>query len=312
MKLQWKKEGLIYCPSGEGFFKTHAARPITCLVSENVLRIFFSSRDFDDRMLPTFMDVELSNPLNVLSLCDFPLIELGEPGTFDDSGITLASMVEYGDNIFMYYTGWKRRRVVSFELSIGMLIWNKRREEFNRFSLGPILAQDRNHPLLVAGPYVLKEENCFKMWYCSGTKWCFPDNNPEPIYTVFYAESDDGVSWKPHSEPVINYEYDGEVISAPWVLKAEGVYHMWYSKRGYQTRAEKSYTIGYAISQDGIKWDRRDEAVGISRSESGWDSEMICYPAFFPYQDKMYMFYSGNGVGRGGIGYATTENFLRV
>ena len=77
-----------------------------------------------------------------------------------------------------------------------------------------------------------------------------------------------------------------------------------------ETRMAKSYTIGFARSNDGITWERRDDQAGISRSENGWDSEMICYPAFYPHREKIYMFYSGNGVGRGGIGYAVADNFL--
>lgn len=309
MKIEWHKKGLIYCPSGEGYFKTHAARSIPYRLNSNILRIFFSSRDYDDRMLPTFIDVEIANPSNVIQVSDYPLLELGQPGMFDDSGLTLGSLVDCGDRVLLYYTGWKRRRVVSFELAIGLIIWDRRNNTFKKMFKGPILAQDKNHSLLTAGPFVVRENNRFKMWYCSGTDWQFPNSNPEPIYTVFYAESDDGINWTPQGQQ-INYNFVGEVISAPWVIKLKEQYLMWYSYRGHVDKAAKQYTIGWATSSDGIHWERNDSSVGISRSASGWDSEMICYPSFYPYQDKVYMFYSGNGVGRGGMGYAVARNFL--
>lgn len=309
-KINWQKKGLIYCPDGTGYFKTHAARPIPCRLDSDTLRLFFSSRDADDRMLPTFIDLDIGDPARIVNVADGPLVGLGHPGTFDDSGVTLGSVVEFDNKIFFYYTGWKRRRVVSFELSIGIIVWDRKSDSFSRLFQGPVLAQDKNHPLLVAGPFVMLEGGRFKMWYCSGTDWKFPDGNPEPIYTVFYAESDDGKNWAPHNRPVIDYKFDGEVVSAPWVLKSNDKYLMWYSTRGHETKLAKSYTIGFAESNDGISWERFDEQAGISRSDSGWDSEMICYPAFYPYQDKVYMFYSGNGVGRGGVGYAVAENFL--
>lgn len=309
-KINWQKKGLIYCPDGTGYFKTHAARPIPYRLNEDTLRLFFSSRDADDRMLPTFIDVELRDPAKIVKVCNHPLVGLGDPGTFDDSGVTPGSVVEFNNRVLFYYTGWKRRRVVSFELSIGIILWDKESDSFSRLFQGPILAQDKNHPLLVAGPFVMVDGARFKMWYCSGTDWKFPDGNPEPIYTVFYAESDDGINWVPYNQPVIDYKFDGEVVSAPWVLNVKNKYLMWYSTRGHETKLAKSYTIGLAESNDGISWKRMDEQAGISRSESGWDSEMICYPAFYPYQDKIYMFYSGNGVGRGGVGYAVADNFL--
>ena len=72
----------------------------------------------------------------------------------------------------------------------------------------------------------------------------------------------------------------------------------------------KNYSIGFTKSTDGIVWTRRDENAGISKSQSGWEPEMVCYPAFYPYRDRLYMFYSGNNVGRGGIGYAVADNFI--
>lgn len=310
MTVNWQKKGLIYCPAADGFFKTHAARPIPYRLNDETIRLFVSSRDSDDRMLPTYIDVAADNPSRVLRVCGQPLIGLGEPGTFDDSGVTLACAVDHGDEVWLYYTGWKRRRVVNFELSIGIMTWNRRSDTFSRLFRGPILAQDIQHPLLVAGPFVLREGNLWKMWYCSGTSWEFPDGNAEPIYTVFYAESDDGVNWSPSHGPVIDYTFEGEVVSAPWVVNARGKYLMWYSRRGHKSREAKQYAIGFAESADGIVWQRCDEQAGIARSESGWDSEMICYPALYAHRDQIYMFYSGNGVGRGGVGYAVANNFL--
>lgn len=311
MRIPWKKMGRIYVPSGEGFFKTHAARPIPYKMSDDVLRLFFSSRDNDDRMLPTYVNLSIRDPSNLLEINERPLAALGEIGSFDDSGITLACILDHKETRFVYYTGWKRRRVnVAFDLSIGAFVWMQANGKFERLHRGPIMAQDKDHPFLVAGPFVIYDEDRFKMWYCSGTDWRIAGDNPEPIYTVFYAESDDGINWRPHNKPVIEYKYDGEVVSAPWVLKVKGKYCMWYSTRGHATKEAKNYAIGYAESVDGLSWERLDDLAGISHSVEGWDSEMICYPAIFGHEDKVYMFYSGNGVGRGGIGYAIADNFL--
>lgn len=310
--IKWEKKGLIYCPSGRGFFKTHATRPLAWNNGDGTLRLFYSSRDDDDRMLPTIIDVEGDNPCHIIKVHDRPLIGLGEPGTFDDSGVTLGSVLQYENGLRFYYTGWKRRRVVSFELSIGVLQWEPGSESLERVYQGPLLGQDRFHPLLTAGPFVVNDGGTFKMWYCSGTDWKFPDGNPEPIYTVFYAESDDGITWTQAVGPVIPYSFVGEVISAPWVIKTVDGYRMWYSRRGYATRTAKNYCIGYAESDDGISWNRRDELAGIMVSPAGWDSEMVCYPSICNYGDKTYMFYSGNAVGRGGLGYAVSDRQIEI
>lgn len=312
LNFGWAKQGLLFCPSGDGFFKTHAARPVPLQPGDGSLSLFFSSRDCNDSMLPSLLDVDISKSLAVEKVAELPLIDLGSPGCFDDSGVTIGSAVIQGDRALLYYTGWKRRRLVSFELSIGVLEWDLRTQQLRRISQGPIIGQDRNHHLLTAGPFVAYENGVFKMWYCSGTDWAFPHGNPEPIYTVFYAESSNGFDWIPHKNPVIPYAYEGEVVSAPWVVKASDRYCMWYSTRGHKTREEKNYSIGYAESNDGVHWERLDSMAGIGRSLSGWDSEMVCYPAVTTLHDKTYMFYSGNGVGRGGLGYAEASNAIKI
>jgi hypothetical protein len=85
---------------------------------------------------------------------------------------------------------------------------------------------------------------------------------------------------------------------------------MWYSYRrvdGYRTDPTKSYRLGYAESNDGITWTRKDSSVGITRSETGWDSEMICYSHVVDHGGRRYLFYNGNGFGQSGIGYAILD-----
>ena len=60
-------------------------------------------------------------------------------------------------------------------------------------------------------------------------------------------------------------------------------------------------------SADGVKWQRQDERVGIAASESGWDSEMICYAAVIDVNGRRLMFYNGNRHGESGFGAAELE-----
>jgi hypothetical protein len=73
---------------------------------------------------------------------------------------------------------------------------------------------------------------------------------------------------------------------------------MWYSRRG------QAYRIGYAESDDGVRWQRRDGEAGIDVSDSGWDAEMIAYPCVFRHEGRLFMLYNGNGYGRTGVGLA--------
>ena len=76
---------------------------------------------------------------------------------------------------------------------------------------------------------------------------------------------------------------------------------MWYSYRG------ASYRIGYAESQDGILWLRKDAMAGIAPSDQGWDSESVEYPWVFDHDGDRYMLYNGNRYGLTGFGLAILE-----
>ena len=52
------------------------------------------------------------------------------------------------------------------------------------------------------------------------------------------------------------------------------------------------YRVGIARSEDGIKWDRSPDELGIDISKNGWDSEMICYASPILHKGKLYALYN--------------------
>ena len=124
-------------------------------------------------------------------------------------------------------------------------------------------------------------------------------NGPIHRYHIKYARSDDGIHWRRDGRVAIDFASEQEyAISRPAVKRDGELWRMWYAYRG------ESYRIGYAESADGLTWTRMDQDVGIVRSESGWDSEMIEYPFVFVHGGQRYMLYNGNGYGKSGFGLA--------
>jgi hypothetical protein len=146
------------------------------------------------------------------------------------------------------------------------------------------------------------------MWYVSCIKWeRLDDGSFKHYYNIKYKESQDGVHWEVRSKIAIDFKNEYEyALSRPTVMKdGPDDYKMWYSYRAQKNI--DTYRIGYAESEDGINWTRKDEEAGIDISESGWDSEMICYPYVFDHKGKRYMFFNGNHYGKSGFGLAILE-----
>lgn len=310
--MNWTKKGLIFSADGKHEWnKTHAQVPVVDMLNDKIWRIYYSTRNSQNRSNCSFIEVEAGNPTNILYQHTTPILELGRRGTFDDSGIMPSCIVNVGSKKYLYYIGWTEKVSVPYHNSIGVAESTDGGVTFKKLFEGPIITTTRNEHYFHGTSFVMQENNIWKMWYLACTKWEIANNKPEPYYHLKYAESQDGIDWKRDGIVAIDYasKEEGGIVSAS-VIREKEKYRMWFACRkayDYRTDKHKSYRIGYAESADGIVWNRQDELAGIDVSESGWDSEMIAYPYVINYKDTLYMFYNGNGFGKSGIGYAVLK-----
>jgi hypothetical protein len=309
--MKWIKKGLVFKPDNNfDWMVSHASIPVADRISDDVLRIYFGVRDKQGRSFPAYIEVQGHNPQNVLYVHDKPVLPLGELGTFDDNGIMPSWIVNHNNRKYLYYIGWNPQVTVSYRLSIGLAISEDGGKNYKKHSEGPICDRAINEPYFNTAPCVLVEGDTWKMWYVSCTQWKIINGRPEPFYHVKYAESSDGMRWRKSGLICIDYDDFADAIGRPCVFIEDGMYKMFYSYRsakGYRTDPSQSYRLGYAESVNGITWKRKDDGVGIGRSKSGWDSEMIEYCYVYEHKGKKHMVYNGNGFGKSGFGYAVFE-----
>ncbi len=308
--MRWEKKGLIFnVEHNYDWMDHHACVPVADKVSEDVLRIYFGPRDIQGRTTTTFVEVEADNPANVLYVHDKPVLGLGKLGTFDDSGAMPSSIVNHDGKKYLFYIGWNRSVTVPYRNSVGLAVSEDGGVSFKRVHEGPVVDRTKEEPYFCASPFGMydQDESVWKLWYASSTGWTVVNDHPEPLYQIKYAESADGSSWVRNNVTCLEYTFEGEANARPTVIKENGRYRMWYCFRGsvdYRTNKDQSYRLGYAESDDGIKWRRMDQDVGIERSENGWDSVMMEYPFVYEHKGRKYMLYNGNGFGETGFGYA--------
>jgi hypothetical protein len=216
-------------------------------------------------------------------------------------------VVSHNGAKYLYYSGWNTSTTVRYRNSIGLAVSEDGGTTFRRAFDGPILDRTKDEPHLVVTPHVIIEDGTWRMWYCGCTEWKTVKGVSEPQYLIKYAESTDGINWQRENRVAIPYKHALEAIGRPAVVNESGLYRMWYSYRGmdgYRDNRDNSYRIGYAESEDNLRWERKDEHAGLDLSDGGWDSEMMAYPCIVDCAGQRYMFYNGNGFGRSGFGYA--------
>lgn len=308
--MKWIKQGVIFAPNHNyDWMVSHASVPVVDEFREGLLRIYFGTRDGSGRSHTSYIEVEAAHPENILYTHDQPILPLGSPGTFDDSGIMPSWIVNHENKKYLYYIGWNPEVTVSYRLAIGLAVSTDGGKSFQKVSAGPICDRSIDEPFFNTAPCVMVDGGRWRMWYVSCTGWETAGGSYEPRYHVKYAESDDGIVWQKTGRVCIDYDEHTGAIGRPCVFKDGDVYRIFYSHRGicgYRDDPAQSYRLGYAVSNDGLTWQRRDEEVGIEASESGWDSQMIEYSYVHGTAPK-YLFYNGNGFGATGFGYAVAD-----
>ena len=164
--------------------------------------------------------------------------------------------------------------------------------------------------------YVFKDDDTFHLFYNVGNagesqQW-FEAGNEKAFG---HATSKDFKTWKHHPRilDVVPGTWEGMVVSAPSIIKHEGVYYMFYT--GFDDRVPGKQTIGLATSKDLFNW-RRHEGNPVYEAPpwaahrgDGWvdcrDSHVI------QYGDGFLLFTMvSKGEGKGAIALAESKNLI--
>lgn len=297
--MQWIKLGQVFAPSENNTWMiSHAAVPFADHVEGDIYRIYFCTRDHEQRGRVGCVDINICHPGKILSISDTPVIDIGPLGAFDDHGVVGSWILTKDDTKYFYYSGMTLGVTVPFYFFTSIALKKPREEGFSKLSRAPLIGRTDTDPFLTGHACVLAEENTWKMWYVSGLCWKMENNQPKHYYHIRYAQSKDGITWKRDGTICIDFQEGEYAFGRPCVIHDKDCYRMWYSYRG------DVYRIGYAESKDGIRWIRKDEKAGIHPSDTGWDAEMIAYAHVFDHKGKRYMVYNGNGYGKTGFGMA--------
>jgi hypothetical protein len=316
--VKWIKKGLLFDPQQHHLpagCTSHAQSP-QALVFDDFVRIYFSTRRRDDggQFLSHVAFVDADRALErVLRVGPEPAIALGRLGTFDEHGIFPINIVRDQQRIVAFTSGWSRRVSVPVETAIGLAVSHDDGASFERIGAGPVMGPTSREPFLVGDPFVIIRDGRWHMWYIFGTRWApaTSSEGPARVYKIAHATSSDGLSWERDSRLIVSDVLGADECQAlPTVLEHQDAWHMYFCFRhasDFRTNRDRGYRLGYARSTDLQHWVRDDRAAGIDVSDSGWDSDMLCYPHVFWCGDQAFMLYNGNEFGRGGFGVAVLD-----
>ncbi len=302
--MKFIKKGLIYSLDKKNWWMDNSTlTPTPFLLNDQTIRIYCAIRDVKGSARIGYVDVDAQNPSKILKVSDEPVLDIGEDGMFDDNGVILGDVIRDGDEVRMYYVGFQLVNKVKFLAYSGLAISSDNGETFQRFSKTPIMDRADNALFIRAIHGTTKAKDHWRIWYSASSKWEEIDGQVFPFYNVRYAESKDGIHFSDNVGSLcLDNSGDEYRIGRARFIKIKNEDFLFYT---YGTK-DKINHAGVAKSHDGKNW-KREKNFYFDRSENDFDSKDLGYPAPLIYKNKIYIFYTGNGCGVSGFGYAEAE-----
>jgi len=282
---------------------TFAQMPTPILLGD-VVRVFFTNRNNQNKSTVYFIDLDKSNIRRIVNKGRLDL-ERGDRGTFDHDGVMCSSVIEYNGTWLMFYVGWDTGSEVPYRLSIGLAESSDSCRSFRKVSSGPVIDRSIFNPYFVTTPDVKKNINGFVMSYSQGMAWQMVEENPESHYVAALAFSSDLVSWSKFTQ--VKEVFEEEMCIARPVLHKD---HLYYSKRPIRDFRQKGR--GYRIVLSRFLIDDRGDFKVNNECRVVWNNsnESILDRAYaYPIEidGKTLLFYNGDEFGKQGFQLAVID-----
>lgn len=279
----------------------HAYAGASCALSRpdgDGFDLYITGRDEHNRSHIGRARLVIGDCPRVVDVEPTPVLALGARGSFDENGVSYPCVIEHDGRLLMLYTGWVPGVMTSFQNDLGLAA-EVEDGRFERVSKAPILPRSDDDYLGIGSSFAMQADGRWHLWYTSFRSWGTLPDEPKHRYWIKHATGDTPFEWQRDDVTAVALTHSDEyVVCRPSVLCIEGIWHMWYCWRG------PHYRLGYARSNDGATFERRDELCSVPRAEDGFDSYEQCYPHVFMHGSHLYMLYCGNGYGREGLGLA--------
>lgn len=281
--------------------------PVPVQMSSDVIRLYGGMRDDDGVSRIGWIDVDSSDPLQVLNVSQTPALDIGAPGMFDDNGVILGDVIRVSDTeLRLYYVGFQLAKRVKFLAFTGVAAAVGQGDTFERLQPTPVLDRAPQAPFINALHSIEKTQQGYRAWISCGQSWQMIDGLAYPQYNCWTVTSDDGIAFDMGSAAKIMDVAPGEYrIGRP---RANRLQDGSFEMRVTSDTLDRRYSSALAHSKDGLLF-QRSPVEELPRGPAGsWDGEMVCYPARIDtWAGTSFLFYNGNGMGRTGVGVAVLD-----
>ncbi|MES2204569.1 MAG: hypothetical protein V4496_05030 [Pseudomonadota bacterium] len=305
--MKFEKLGCVFTPDAIcSWWHSHAMAPAPVQINDDEIRIYMGCWSIDGISRIGYIDVDARDPLKIINIAQKPVLDIGENGCFDENGVFPGHVTKIDNKIMLYYTGFQLGHKIP-HYNFGGLAMSQSGKDFSRVSKAPILDRADEGLYVRAGQSVLQQNSMYHSVYSAGSGWVEVGGKSRPIYDIFYQASPKFDEFNRVGKIIVHCNHAEEHgLGRPQLVNINQRYYVFYTRRMLNMK----YFFGYAYSDDLIHWERADQTINLQHGGEGeFDSEMVYFPAFIETKYGSYLFYSGNGFGKSGLGVARVDNF---
>jgi len=272
----------------------YASNPTAILIGDSQLRIYFNSRNFQNRssiysidffpkrLDPNYESVALQH-------------RYGEDNSYFSHGISVGQLFAFDGERRLSFMGWKNYKDRHWEGRIGYIPLDAD-GNLTEIAIRPWMDLDQVDPLSLSYPAFFQDQDSKSIWYGSTLTW--DAGNGEMVHVLKEAiiSSDGKIIKRNKIMPYILGS--AQAFSRPAIVKIGTNFLMAYSYRGNTSK----YRIGFMQLGNFSSASHLSGIPPFLTSNNAWESEMVEYPSFFNFNDRLYMLYNGNSFGKTGIG----------
>lgn len=329
----WVKRGIVLKP---GFAGPRSAEwvssPSVIKLRNGRLRMYVWVADgsppwLKGRHIVIAAESDPARPLEWTVIGQHEMVGPDPASALRDRGVGFPYVLPRDDGPWLMYFGtwggdWTVKRELTNRLGLAVsedagVSWNVVQEDI--LPSGPPGSFDSG--AIPSAGVVREGKNDYRMWYTAADKYVRFGEINQGILHIGTARSRDGIHWQKSFAPALlaregaaePYE---ACLARPAVLKLDGVYHMWFgvydmapgSRAGAGIPASGgSYRLEYARSTDGVSWTRFPDQPVLPLTPGAFDSTSQTYASVIDMGDELWMYYTGDGLGATGVGWATLE-----
>ncbi len=210
-----------------------------------------------------------------------PIIDVGEPGSWDERHALDPAAILVGGKVFLYYTGSSQQadRAICLAVSDDGL-------HFKKYG---------HNPVIIGGaPEVVYRDSTIYLYFWKQVPG-------KKGFQIHYATSDDGFNFAEPPQSLAlpvgpEGNWDSFTVETPRIFSEAGLYYMVYC--GSDRNKDYPFNAGLATSRDLVHWVKYPRNPIFTRGdENQWDEGAIWFTTVEKINGRYYMWYEGYGGG---------------